>query len=101
MVEESMIARARAKTYIITLQEKDTETRSPIAQRALKGHPIIYPRMPERLAEVLPPPVDETLAFICVIFVGSRKMTKEWLQEKAKSTYGRLRGFWRCPALAA
>lgn len=33
---------------------------------------------------ILPPPVGETLSYICVIFVGSSKLTKEWLHDKAK-----------------
>jgi len=84
MVEESMIARARAKSWIVKLQEQDTDSTSPTAQRALKGHTIIHPQQPDKLKDVLPPPVDETLSFICVIFVGSSKPTKEWLRDKAK-----------------
>ena len=84
MLEECMIAHARAKSWIIKLQEVETDFSSPTAQRALKGHTIIYPQQPDRLAEVLPPPVEETLAYICVIFVGSSKMTPQWLRKKAK-----------------
>jgi len=84
MVEESMVARARAKSWIVKLQEQDADAVAPTAQRGLKGHTIIYPQRPDKLAEILPPPVDETLTFICVIFVGSSRVTKEWLREKAK-----------------
>jgi hypothetical protein len=84
MIEECMIARARAKSWIVKLQEQDSDAASPSAQRGLKGHTIIYPQQPDGLTEVLPPPVDETLTFICVIFVGSSKLTKSWLREKAK-----------------
>ena len=84
MVEESMIARARAKSWIVKLQEQDSDSASPTSQRGLRGHTIIFPQQPDRLASILPPPVGETLTFICVIFVGSSNLTKEWLREKAK-----------------
>jgi hypothetical protein len=84
MIEECMISRARAKSWIVKLQEQDSDSVSPTAQRGLKGHTIIYPQQPDKLAEILPPTVSETLTFICVIFVGSSKLTKEWLREKAK-----------------
>jgi len=84
MVEESMIARARAKSWIVKLQEQDADSASPTSQRALKGHTIIFPQQPDKLTDVLPPPLDETLSFICVIFVGSSKPSKEWLRDKAK-----------------
>ena len=84
MVEESMIARARAKSWIVKLQEQDPDTASPTVQRGLKGHTIIYPQKPDELATMLPPPVSETLTFICVIFAGSSRLTGEWLRNKAK-----------------
>ena len=79
MVEECMIARARAKSWIVKLQEGDSDAASPTAQRGLKGHTIIYPQQPDKLARVLPPTLGETLTFICIIFVGSSNLTKEWL----------------------
>ena len=84
MVEECMIARARAKSWIVKLQETDTDSTTPTAQRALKGHTIIYPQQPDKLVSVLPQPIDETLTFICIVFVGSSTLTKEWLRAKAK-----------------
>lgn len=84
MVEESLIARARAKSWIVKLQETEGGTALPTAQRGLKGHSIVYPQEPGKLAKVLPPPIDETLTFICVIFVGTSQLTKEWLRTKAK-----------------
>lgn len=84
MVEESMIARARSKSWIVKLQERDSDTPSPTSQRGFKGHTIIYPQNPDRLANVLPPTVQDTLTYICVIFVGSSVVTKQWLKDKAK-----------------
>jgi len=84
MVEECMIARARAKSWIVKLQETDTESTSQPSQRGLKGHTIIYPQQPEKLATVLPPPIDEALTFICIVFVGSTALTADWLRTKAK-----------------
>lgn len=84
MVEESLIARARAKSWIVKLQETEGGFALPTVQRGLKGHTIIYPQRPGKLATVLPPPVEDVLTFICVIFVGSSKLTSEWLRTKAK-----------------
>ena len=84
MVEESMIAQARSKSWIVKLQEHDTDVAAPTAQRGLKGHTIIYPQEPDKLASLLPPSIEETLTFICVVFVGKSKMTNTWLREKAK-----------------
>jgi len=81
MIEVCMIARARAKSWIVKSQESDSNLTSPIAQRGLKGYTTIYPQQPDELAEVLPPPVGETLTFICVILVGSSKLAQEWLRE--------------------
>ncbi|KAI9064807.1 hypothetical protein FKP32DRAFT_1536689, partial [Trametes sanguinea] len=53
-------------------------------QRGIKGHVIIHPQRPEKLATVLPPLIDDVLAPICVIFVGSVPPSREWLEKKAK-----------------
>ncbi|KAI0335961.1 hypothetical protein GY45DRAFT_1230153, partial [Cubamyces sp. BRFM 1775] len=53
-------------------------------QRGIKGHVIIHPQRPEKLATVLPPTVQDILTPICVIFVGHQKPTREWLEQKAK-----------------
>lgn len=82
VVEEAMIARCRAKAWIVQL--KETGVHLPNTQRGLKGHIIIYPQHPEDLATVLPPSVDNIITPICVIFVGSSPPTKEWLEEHAK-----------------
>ncbi|KAI9067033.1 hypothetical protein FKP32DRAFT_1564557, partial [Trametes sanguinea] len=86
-IEEQLIARCRAKTCVIHLRTDKEDENSPVlanAQRALKGHVIIHPQRPEQLATVLPPVIDDILAPICVIFVGSRMPSKEWLVQKAK-----------------
>ena len=84
MVEESMIALARAKSWIVKLQEQNPDTAAPTSQRGLRGHTIIYPQTPDKLATLLPPSVGETLTYICVIFVGRSEVTKTWLRDKAK-----------------
>lgn len=83
-VAECMIVCARAKSWIVKLQEQVADTAAPTAQRGLKGHSIIYPQQPDQVANVLPPAIEETLAFTCVIFVGSSALTSAWLKEKAK-----------------
>src|SRR6266571_3773367 len=58
VVEESMIARCRAKICIIQLKAQENSV-LPNAQRALHGHIIIYPQKPDNLLHVLPPTINE------------------------------------------
>ena len=83
VVEESMIARCRAKICIIQLKAQENSV-LPNAQRALHGHIIIYPQKPDNLLHVLPPTINEACTPICVVFVGSRPPSQQWLREKAK-----------------
>ncbi|EIW62582.1 uncharacterized protein TRAVEDRAFT_113908, partial [Trametes versicolor FP-101664 SS1] len=53
-------------------------------QRGIKGHVIVYPQKPEKVAAVLPPAISDIMNPICVIFVGSRPPTRKWLEDKAK-----------------
>ncbi|KAJ7475571.1 hypothetical protein B0H11DRAFT_1646874, partial [Mycena galericulata] len=78
-----MIARCRAKCWIIQLKEEGDYS-TPITQRGVRGHVIVYPQKPSAIAKVLPPSIDEVITPICVIFVGSSPPTSEWLQKKAK-----------------
>lgn len=59
-------------------------------QRGLmKGHVIMYPQNPSRLATVLPPSLEEVGSTpICVLFIGSSPPTQEWL-DKARPLYVR------------
>ncbi|KAI9067801.1 hypothetical protein FKP32DRAFT_1609249 [Trametes sanguinea] len=50
----------------------------------MKGHIIVHPQRPEKLLDVLPLPVEDIITPICIIFVGSKPPSKEWLQKKAK-----------------
>jgi hypothetical protein len=85
VVEEAMIAKCRAKCWIMQLKEEGSDSRSsPNAQRSIKGHVIIYPQRPSAISEILPPPLDEVSTPICVVFVGSSPPTDEWLRTKAK-----------------
>ncbi|EIM85237.1 uncharacterized protein STEHIDRAFT_59941, partial [Stereum hirsutum FP-91666 SS1] len=79
-----MIARCRAKCWIVQLKEENSDIQLPTAQRGIKGHIIVYPQRPENIASVLPPSIEDIITPICVIFVGSKPPTDEWLREKAK-----------------
>ncbi|KAF8123173.1 hypothetical protein EV363DRAFT_1404104 [Boletus edulis] len=80
-----MIARCRAKSWIIHLQETDSAIgRVPNAQRGMRGHIIVYPQEPERAINILPPSIEDIVTPICVIFVGSSMPTKEWLRKHAR-----------------
>ncbi|KAI9064819.1 hypothetical protein FKP32DRAFT_1569157, partial [Trametes sanguinea] len=65
-------------------KENDDSPVLPSAQRGMKGHVIVHPQRPENLASVLPPAMEDILAPICVIFVGSRIPSRDWLENKAK-----------------
>ncbi|KAI1782878.1 hypothetical protein LXA43DRAFT_904714, partial [Ganoderma leucocontextum] len=91
-IEEQLVALCRAKGCIVHLKDdgglsSTTDTaetsRRPNAQRGFKGHIIVYPQRPEDVADVLPRPMTDVLTPLCVIFVGSRPPTLQWLREKA------------------
>jgi hypothetical protein len=83
VVEEAMIARCRAKCWVIQLKDEN-QLDLPNTQRGMKGHIIVYPQRPSELASILPPPIEDIITPICVIFIGSTPPTTEWLREKAK-----------------
>lgn len=85
-IEESIIARARAKCWIVHLKEDQDSADGPVLphhQRGFKGHIIAYPQRPESLAEQLPRSIEDIVTPICIIFVGSRPPTRTWLEQKA------------------
>ncbi|KAJ7907404.1 hypothetical protein B0H13DRAFT_1572789, partial [Mycena leptocephala] len=86
VIEEAMIARCRSKCWIIQLKKENQDLVLASTQRAVKGHIIIYPQQPSKLAQVLPPPppVDEIISPVCVLFVGDSPPTTEWLRQHAK-----------------
>ena len=84
MIEEAMIAKCRAKSWVVQLQAKNDSTCLPNSQRGLKGHTIIYPQQPQGLTRILPPSVAKICTPICVIFVGAHKPSNEWLKTRAK-----------------
>ncbi|KAJ3890278.1 hypothetical protein GG344DRAFT_88963 [Lentinula edodes] len=78
-----MIARCRAKSYIIRLKEEGMAS-GPTLQRALRGNVIIYPQRPSAISKILPPDLDDIASAICVIFIGANRPTQAWLDSKAK-----------------
>ncbi|KAF9516209.1 hypothetical protein BS47DRAFT_1292747, partial [Hydnum rufescens UP504] len=56
----------------------------PTMQRGMRGHVIVFPSKPESLSPYLPPPIDEVITPICVVFVGSSPPSQEWLSMHAK-----------------
>jgi hypothetical protein len=84
VVEEAMIAKCRAKCWVIQLKEDYLDSSLSTSQRGVKGHIIVYPQRPSAIANILPPSINEMTTPICVIFVGSSPPTKEWLRTKAK-----------------
>lgn len=84
VVEEAMIARCRSKCWVVQLKEDNQDLALPHAQRGMKGHIIVYPQQPSKVADVLPPSMKEMSTPICVIFVGSSAPSPKWLREKAR-----------------
>ncbi|KAF8530625.1 hypothetical protein JB92DRAFT_3081202 [Gautieria morchelliformis] len=90
-----MIAQRHAKCWVLHLNDNDGDTdgrpsncpQLPTTQCGMKGHIIIYLSNPEKLMHVLPPPMLDIITPICVLFVGSKPPSKEWLQTKAKPLY--------------
>ncbi|KAH7931042.1 hypothetical protein BV22DRAFT_1101408 [Leucogyrophana mollusca] len=79
-----MIARCRAKSWIVQLREENNSGSLPNVQRGMRGHIIVYPQEPGALATILPPTLEEMTTPICVLFVGSSPPTEEWLRLHAK-----------------
>ncbi|KAG2110212.1 uncharacterized protein F5147DRAFT_574833 [Suillus discolor] len=84
-----MIARCRAKCWIIQLKEENQDLQLSTNQCGIKGHIIVYPQHPEGIANILPLSVDDIIMLICIIFVGSCPPTRAWLEEKAKPLIAR------------
>ncbi|KAF5341970.1 hypothetical protein D9611_001217 [Ephemerocybe angulata] len=84
VVEEAMISRSRAKCWIIRLKEINHTLDVSNTQRGMKGHVIVFPQRPSEIARILPPPIEDVITPICVIFIGSKPPSQEWLREKAK-----------------
>jgi len=82
-VEESVIARCRAKACIIQLKG-DNDVILPNMQRGMRGHIIIYPQKPENILNVLPHSVKNICAPICIVFIGSQRPMQTWLRSHAK-----------------
>ncbi|KAJ7177004.1 hypothetical protein C8R46DRAFT_832639, partial [Mycena filopes] len=78
-----MIALCRSKCWIVQLREDGSETSIPIAQRGVIGHIIVYPQRPSSIAQSLPPSLEDIITPVCVIFVGSKPPTADWLRKKA------------------
>ncbi|KAJ7710813.1 hypothetical protein B0H17DRAFT_896836, partial [Mycena rosella] len=79
-----MIARCRSKCWIIKLKEENQDLELQNTQRGIHGHIIVYPQQPSKIADILPPSVDEITEPICILFVGSSRPSPEWLREHAK-----------------
>ncbi|KAJ3559970.1 hypothetical protein NM688_g18 [Phlebia brevispora] len=85
-IEEAMIAQCRAKCCIVRLTDDSVEGSRALdnMQQGLRGNIIEYPQQPGNLLTVLPPPIEDIVTLVCVIFVGNKPPTREWLLEKAK-----------------
>ncbi|KAJ6555900.1 hypothetical protein B0H19DRAFT_1292726 [Mycena capillaripes] len=70
-----MIARCRSKCWIIQLREENQELILASTQRGIKGHIIIYPQQASKIADILPPSVEEITSPVCVLFVGASPPT--------------------------
>ncbi|KAL0563379.1 hypothetical protein V5O48_018689, partial [Marasmius crinis-equi] len=88
LVEENMIARCRTRIVTMRMKEEravDDKKRKPggLDQMGFKGHVIVFPQYPAQVSHMLPPSLDEMSKYVCVIFVGERKPSKEWFNKNA------------------
>ncbi|KAG1841197.1 hypothetical protein C8R48DRAFT_620406 [Suillus tomentosus] len=77
-----MIAKCRAKCFILHLREESESI--PNAQRGLKGNIIVFPQRTSPILDMLPPPMQDVVTPICVLFVGSSPPTPDWLRQHAR-----------------
>lgn len=91
-VEESIIARCRARCLVVQLgfdsedrdpNNPDTSSKSHYHQRAIKGNVVVFPQHPEFLSNVMPPPVQDIVDHVCIVFVGSKLPEPDWFLKKA------------------
>ncbi|KAF9039929.1 hypothetical protein BJ165DRAFT_1317988, partial [Panaeolus papilionaceus] len=79
-----MIAHCRAKMTVIQLTESRVGCTNLLSQKGLKGNVVIFPQDVSSVARTLPPSLDDLIAPMCIIFVGSSKPSNSWLLTKAK-----------------
>jgi len=92
LVEESMIGLCRARAIIVrlkggllgTFQDEHSTSSAANLQRALRGHIIVHPQRPDVVSELLPPSIEDIVAPICVVYMGSNAPSAEWLRKKAR-----------------
>ncbi|KAJ2912290.1 hypothetical protein MD484_g8126, partial [Candolleomyces efflorescens] len=82
-LEQTLIARGRAKCTIVQLKSEGSGELSPMNQRGLRGNVIMFPQHPEMLPPLLPPPMQDIIEHICVVFIGSKLPTREWFAKYA------------------
>ena len=95
-IEEQIVALCRAKCTIVHLKDScereleqcsdcdNTDRHAPNDQRGFKGHIIVYPQRPDEVVNLLPLSLQDISSPVCVIFVGSKAPTLEWLRKRAK-----------------
>jgi hypothetical protein len=82
IAKEMMIVKCHVKCFILHLHEETDSI--PNAQHGLKGDVIIFPQKTSPILMKLPPPVENVVTPICVLFVGSHSLTPEWLRQHAR-----------------
>ncbi|KAJ6525872.1 hypothetical protein DFH09DRAFT_850352, partial [Mycena vulgaris] len=68
VIEEATIARCRSKCWIIQLKEENQDLVLATTQHGIKGHIIIYPQQPSKIAQILPSSIEEITSPVCVVF---------------------------------
>lgn len=98
VIEEALIARRRAKMWVVHLRgdgkdndETTSETEGSRSfkldgteQKGMRGHVVVFGADPKHLISKLPPPLTCESVPVCVVFVGDKTPSKEWLLNKAK-----------------
>ncbi|KAF8317808.1 hypothetical protein F5887DRAFT_906295 [Amanita rubescens] len=79
-----MIALCRARCIMVQLKTMHGGGNSGNAQCAYRGHTIFHQQDIGQLATILPPSIEDILAPICVLFIGSHKPSLDWIRRHAK-----------------
>lgn len=78
-VEKAMASKSRAKAWIVQLWERMDGDALTNSQQEMKSHVMVFPQRPEQLEMLLPPSLNDLSTAICVIFIGLRPPSTDYL----------------------
>ena len=82
-VEEAMVSKCRVKAWIVQLRERTDGDALTNSQRGMKAHVMVFPQRPEQLETLLSPLLNNVSTAICVLFIGSKLPSANYLRTHA------------------